>query len=59
MKLDGLYATMKDALDYFGLSWSQKHLVEVSIRGDEVVFSYGCKSASAHVGAKREGGTDD
>jgi hypothetical protein len=46
MTMAELYQDMKDALAFLGLSFHQMDLVEVTIQGQCVVFSYGGRSTS-------------
>jgi hypothetical protein len=41
MNLEEFYEWLKDSLHYFGLRWSDKHLVEVSISKGQICLSYG------------------
>lgn len=52
MNLDGLYQDMKDALDFLGLKFHQKEEVDVTLDGDELVFSYGGRSCRVEIPRK-------
>jgi hypothetical protein len=40
------YLGFKDALDYLGVAWSNKHLVDVYADGDKIVFAHGGRTAT-------------
>lgn len=52
MKLEGLYQDMKDALGFLGLRFHDKELVDVTLDGGDLVFSYGGRSARVEIPRK-------
>ncbi len=40
MNAEDFYQELKDALDYFGLSWRDKNLVALTLVNDGVMLSY-------------------
>lgn len=49
MNAEQLYQEMKDALDYFGLSFHEKDKMVVTIEGNQIVFSYNNRSISVTI----------
>lgn len=41
MNADFFYDKFKDAVNWFGLSWGEKHLIQVRICGNALCFEYG------------------
>lgn len=46
MNMEELYGEMKDALKYLGLSFHQMHLVQVTLQGHCIVFSFGGRAVT-------------
>lgn len=40
MNAETFYQELKEALDYFGLAWRDKHLVTVTLASVGVLFTY-------------------
>lgn len=49
MNAEQLYQEMKDALDYFGLSFHSKDHVVVTIEGNKLIFSYNNRSVAVTI----------
>lgn len=52
VNLEDLYRDMKDALDFLGLRWGEKETVQVTLAGDELVFTHGCRSVRVRIPKK-------
>lgn len=51
------FEEFKNSLTFLGLTWGDKAVVDVSVKGDSIIFSYGNKSARIVIGSKEK--TDD
>ena len=43
MTAQDLYDYMKDALNAFGLEWSEKYQLDVLLQGSHIIFKYGMR----------------
>lgn len=46
MNAENFYEEFKEALRYLGVSWGNKHLIEVEIKKGKFVMRYGMKEIS-------------
>jgi hypothetical protein len=51
---DEFYLGFKDALDFLGVAWSNKHLADVYIIGNKIVFEHGGRTATIELKDKEE-----
>jgi hypothetical protein len=48
------YSGFKDALDFLGVAWSHKHLADVYVDGNKIVFEHEGRTATIELKAKEE-----
>lgn len=52
MNGDDFYEEFKNSLDFLDVRWGDKAVVDVSVKGDSIILSYGNKSARIVIGSK-------